>query len=57
MIAVESMGSLRVGTSANGRAPKIRDASISELDVRRKRATTLLNTTTMQNVACPTMIV
>ncbi len=32
-------------------------ASIREVGVRRSRATTLLNTTTMQNVAWPIMIV
>src|SRR4026209_1636656 len=37
-------------------APRSIDASTIEPDERRKRATTLLNTTTTQKVACPTMI-
>ena len=37
-------------------APRSIDASMIEPEVRRSRATTLLNTTTTQNVACPRMI-
>ena len=37
-------------------APRSIDASTIEPEVRRRRATTLLNTTTTQNVAWPTMI-
>ena len=38
-------------------APRSADASSNEVEVRRRRATTLLKTTTMQNVACPMTIV
>ena len=37
-------------------APRSIDASMIEPEVRRRRATTLLNTTTTQNVAWPMMI-
>ena len=38
-------------------APRSIDASTIDPDVRRRRAITLLNTTTTQKVACPIMIV
>ena len=38
-------------------APRSIDASSSEVPLRRSRATALLNTTTMQNVAWPTITV
>ena len=52
-----SPGTSRSRNVWNTPAPRSIDASSSEPPVRRSRASTLLKTTTMQNVACPTTTV
>ena len=55
--AVRRAGKVMKRNVCQPSAPRSIDASTSDVGVRRSRAITLLNTTTMQNVACPTMIV
>src|SRR5581483_8611874 len=55
--AVEIDGSVTYLKVWNPSAPRSIDASVSDPGTRRSRATTLLKTITVQNVACPTTIV
>ena len=55
--AVDSMGRVTVRNAKNPCAPRSADASYIDPDIRRSRASTLLYTTTMQNVACPMTMV
>ena len=55
--AVAVSGSVTKRSVCQPRAPRSMDASASDPGVRRSRAIRLLNTTTMQNVVCPMMMV
>ena len=55
--AVRSAGNVTYLNVCHPSAPRSIDASTSDVGLRRNRAITLLNTTTMQNVAWPMMIV
>src|SRR5438093_3648140 len=57
MTAVLIDGQVMYRNVCHPSAPRSIDASTWELPVRRRRASTLLYTTTMQKVVCPRMIV